>query len=106
VFADTIIPSSSNLTDNIQMPGKSVLASKPMKALFRAVGFMIGADEGSWTQLYAVAGTGFSADMSGVYLEPIAKRGEMVVPKEAPGDVGERLWVWTEKEMRARGYIE
>ncbi|PSN59313.1 NAD(P)-binding protein [Corynespora cassiicola Philippines] len=96
----------TNLTGNVSMPGISFLSSKPMTALYRAVGFMIGTDEGSWTQLFAVAGTGFSADMSGGYLEPIAKRGKAYIPPNTPNDVDDRLWAWTENEMRTKGYID
>ncbi|RYN79058.1 hypothetical protein AA0117_g4054 [Alternaria alternata] len=95
----------TNLTDHVDMPGISILSSNPMRCLFRAVGFMISADKGSWTQLFAVAGTDFTAEMSGGYLDPIAKKSKITMPRNAPDDLGERLWKWTEEEMKAKGYI-
>jgi hypothetical protein len=87
------------------MPGISILSSSPMKCLFRAVGFMISADKGSWTQLFAVAGRDFTTEMSGGYLDPIAQKSKITMPRNAPDDLGERLWKWTEEEMKAKGYI-
>jgi hypothetical protein len=66
---------------------------------------MISADKGSWTQLFAVAGTDFTAEMSGGYLDPIAKKSKITMPRNAPDDLSERLWKWTEEEMKAKGYI-
>lgn len=58
----------------------SVLSSRPVLWLLHRVGFMLNADQGSWTQLFAIAGRGFNATLSGTYLEPIAKKGAVKMP--------------------------
>jgi hypothetical protein len=67
---------------------------------------MLSTDQGSWTQLFAIAGKGFDAALSGNYLEPIAKKGTVKMPRGVtPEDLQDRLWKWTESEMKAKGFI-
>lgn len=97
---------TSNLSANIQMFAVSVLSSRPVIWLLRRVGFMLNTDQGSWTQLFAIAGRGFNATLSGTYLEPIAKKGTVKMPQGVTSeDLQNRLWKWTEREMKAKGFI-
>ena len=89
---------------NVQMPGISILSSKPMLFLMRAVGFLIKADQGSWTQLFALASEDFTAELSGAYLEPMVKTGTVSADGQRR-DLAEKLWKWTEETMRAKGFI-
>ncbi|PVH76850.1 NAD(P)-binding protein [Cadophora sp. DSE1049] len=70
----------------------------------RAVGFLIKADEGSWTHLFALASDKFIADLSGAYLEPLVKTGN-TSPDGERRDLAEKLWNWTEETMRGKGFI-
>jgi hypothetical protein len=93
-----------NLVNNVQMPGISILGSKPVLALLRGVGFLMNADQGSWTQLFAVASDQFPAELSGAYLEPLVKTGKISTDGERM-DLAEKLWNWTEEAMQAKGFI-
>jgi hypothetical protein len=61
-------------------------------------------EDGACTQLFAVASDGFTRDMNGAYLTPIAKIGK---PSKKAEDeqMATDLWDWTEKEMKAKGFI-
>lgn len=84
----------------------SILSSRPVIWLLRRVGFMLNTDQGSWTQLFAIAGRDFTAALSGTYLEPIAKKGTVKIPQGVTAeDLENRLWKWTEREMKAKGFI-
>jgi NAD(P)-dependent dehydrogenase (short-subunit alcohol dehydrogenase family) len=96
----------TNLSANIQMFAVSILSSRPVIWLLRRVGFMLNTDQGSWTQLFAIAGRGFDAALSGSYLEPIAKKGTVKMPRGVTSeDLQNQLWEWTEREMKAKGFI-
>lgn len=86
------------------MPGISILSSKPVLTLLRAVGFLINADQGSWTQLFAVVSDQFPAELSGEYLEPLVKVGKISTDGERM-ELVEKLWNWTEETMRSKGFI-
>ncbi|KAH7400280.1 hypothetical protein BKA64DRAFT_622930 [Cadophora sp. MPI-SDFR-AT-0126] len=94
----------TGLMSNVQMPGISILSSRPAVFLMRGVGFLMKADEGSWTQLFAVASPQFTAELSGTYLEPLVKTGKLSADGER-ADLAEKLWDWTEQTMRSKGFI-
>jgi hypothetical protein len=94
----------SNLMKNVQMPGISVFSSKPFLTLLHAVGYLVSADQGSWTQLFAVASDQFPAELSGMYLEPLVKTSKLSADGERL-DLAEKLWNWTEERMRTKGFI-
>ncbi|KAJ6026558.1 hypothetical protein N7460_011375 [Penicillium canescens] len=97
----------TNLSTNIEMFAISILSSRPVIWLLRRVGFMLSTDQGSWTQLFAIAGRDFGAALSGNYLEPIAKKGTVKMPRGVTSeDLQDRLWKWTESEMKAKGFID
>jgi len=75
-----------------------------MLLLLRTAGILSSSDRGSWTQLFAVAGDEFTPEMSGEYLEPIAKKGDVSVYGNQ-ADLAEKLWNWTEAEMKSKGCI-
>jgi NAD(P)-dependent dehydrogenase (short-subunit alcohol dehydrogenase family) len=71
--------------------------------ILRCLGVYITPEEGSFTQLYAVAGEMSEKD-SGCYLVPF---GEKKTPHKYATDpvLAEKLWAWTEQELRKGGHI-
>ena len=93
-----------NLANDSQIPGSSIVSSRPVSALLRAVGVVLKADQGSWTSLFAVASNQFTAELSGAYLEPLVKTGKLTADGQRT-DLADKLWNWTEETMRTKGFI-
>ena len=73
--------------------------------VLRCFGVYIKPEEGSFNSLFAVASTEFGPDDCGEYFVPIAERSK---PSSKANDVDlrEKLYAWTEEEMRKRGLID
>lgn len=65
--------------------------------------FLMTAEKGCWTTLYAAAGQGVTWEDNGAYFTPFGKRTK---PSAVAGDEGlaEKLWEWTEGELGGKGY--
>jgi len=72
--------------------------------VLRYLGVFMTPEEGSYTSLFAVAGTELKDQDSGSYHIPFGKK---KTPSKMAQDVdlAEKLWNWTEKEMRSKGFI-
>ncbi|KAL4954555.1 hypothetical protein BDW69DRAFT_193984 [Aspergillus filifer] len=78
---------------------------KCFNTLLKAVGAYSHAREGAYNSLFAVASTDFREVDSGDYFVPGQKKKQ---PSKAAMDMelAQRLWSWTEGEMRNRGFLE
>ena len=76
-----------------------------MQPVLKYLGFSRGPEPGSYTTLFAAASQYFTRKQSGLYFVPVAQEGK-------PGrnavdeEMGEKLWAWTESELRRGGWIE
>ena len=65
------------------------------------------ADKGAYTTLFVAASDAFGKDKSlaGKFFMPIAK---VTVPDRASGnpELAQKLWQWTEQEMKGKGLID
>ncbi|KAK7946973.1 uncharacterized protein PG986_011294 [Apiospora aurea] len=75
--------------------------------LFRRLGLMMPADEGSWTSLFCVASPDMRPEQSAGYLEIHGRFGEPCWQSSAAKDAGlaERLEEWTSEAMRREGWV-
>ncbi|EXJ64367.1 hypothetical protein A1O7_00703 [Cladophialophora yegresii CBS 114405] len=73
--------------------------------LLRCMGAYIEPEQGSFNSLWAVAGKEMTKEMSGGYFVPV---GERKTPSKQAQDstLADRLWDWTEREMREKGFLE
>jgi NAD(P)-dependent dehydrogenase (short-subunit alcohol dehydrogenase family) len=73
--------------------------------ILKCLGVYITPEQGSFNSLWAVAGNEVTADMSGQYFVPVA---EKKVPSKLAqdGNLATKLWEWTEREMREKGFLE
>ncbi|KAL4966448.1 uncharacterized protein BDV14DRAFT_198902 [Aspergillus stella-maris] len=78
---------------------------KCFNTVLKAVGAYSHAREGAYNSLFAVASMEFRESDSGGYFVPGQKR---KTPSKAAMDMelARRLWEWTEREMRDRGFLE
>jgi hypothetical protein len=76
-----------------------------MVPILRCFGVYIKPEQGSFTSLYAVASADFTAEDSREYFVPIAQRSKASKQANDP-ELAEKLWTWTENEMRSRGFIQ
>jgi NAD(P)-dependent dehydrogenase (short-subunit alcohol dehydrogenase family) len=76
-----------------------------MVPLLRCFGVLIKPDQGSFTSLYAAASAEFTAEDSGEYFVPIAQKSKPSKKANDP-ELAEKLWTWTENEMRNKGFIQ
>jgi len=76
-----------------------------MTPVLRLLGVYIKPDEGAYTSLFAVAGESLKKEDSGKYFVPF---GKLTTPskKAQNTELAERLWDWTEKEMKEKGFIQ
>jgi NAD(P)-dependent dehydrogenase (short-subunit alcohol dehydrogenase family) len=86
-----------------QLNTNSVLGM--MVPILRCFGVYIKPEQGSFTSLYAVASADFTAEDSREYFVPIAQRSKASKQANDP-ELAEKLWTWTENEMRSRGFIQ
>jgi NAD(P)-dependent dehydrogenase (short-subunit alcohol dehydrogenase family) len=65
--------------------------------------FMEGVEKGAYTQIYCCAAEGIGMADSGAYFVPVGKKeeGSKFV---RDGVMKERLWEWTEEELKKLGY--
>jgi NAD(P)-dependent dehydrogenase (short-subunit alcohol dehydrogenase family) len=73
--------------------------------VLRFFGVYIEPEQGSFTSLYAAASPDFKAEDSGAYFVPIAQKGKPSTMANNP-ELAEKLWAWTENEMRSKGFIQ
>ncbi|OAL40059.1 hypothetical protein AYO20_00477 [Fonsecaea nubica] len=78
--------------------------------ILRCMGAYITPEQGSYNSLWAVAGSPgvqVTRAMSGHYFVPV---GEQKTPskqaQDPEGALARRLWDWTEREMRAKGFLD
>jgi hypothetical protein len=76
-----------------------------MVPLLRCFGAYIKPEQGSFTSLYAAASLEFAAEDSGEYFVSIAQKSKASKEANDP-ELAEKLWTWTESEMRSKGFIE
>lgn len=69
--------------------------------------FNVGAtvDSGAYNSLFTVASPDFTAEMNGKYFIPVAKISPPSKWAEN-AELAQKLWEWTEKEMRSKGLLE
>jgi len=73
--------------------------------LLRCFGVYMNPEQGAYTSLFAVASREFRREDSGSYFVPFGKK--TAPSKKARDEVlAEKLWEWTETEMRGKGFIE
>ena len=72
--------------------------------VLRCFGAYIKPEEGSFTSLYAVASSDFKAEDSGEYFVSIAQKSK--ASQKATPELAEKLWTWTENEMKDKGFIQ
>lgn len=81
------------------------MTSKGISTLLMTVAspFMLTAEKGSWTSLYAVASEEVTVEDCGAYFTAFGKKTR---PSGLALDEGlaERLWSWTEGELAGKGY--
>ena len=76
-----------------------------MQPLLNFIGASRSPEPGSYTTLFAAASQKFRREQSGLYFVPVAREGKL--SRHAVNEeMGEKLWVWTESEMRNGGWIE
>jgi hypothetical protein len=73
--------------------------------LVRFFGVFIKPEDGVYTSLFAAASDEMKKEDSGSYYVPFGKK---AVPCKyaTDADLAERLWEWTEEEMRRKGFIK
>jgi NAD(P)-dependent dehydrogenase (short-subunit alcohol dehydrogenase family) len=76
-----------------------------MVPVLRCLGVYIKPEEGAYTSLFAVAGESLRKEDSGKYFVPF---GKLATPSKMAQnmELAERLWDWTEKEMREKKLIQ
>jgi len=79
--------------------------NKVAQKLLGCMGAWVPVEKCAYGSLMAVAGTEFNADMSGGYLVPGPKVGKPSKNAENK-EMAEKLWRWTEEELRGKGFIE
>ena len=81
---------------------KRAWGGSTLRPILKCMGAYIAPEQGSFNSLWAVAGREMTAEMSGRYFVPV---GERKTPSKQAQDsqLAERLWDWTEREMREKG---
>jgi hypothetical protein len=71
----------------------------------RCLGILDAQEKGAWSSLFAIASNDFKKTNSGAYIVPYAKIG---TPSNHAQDenLAEKLWEWTETELRGKGLLE
>ncbi|KIX06207.1 uncharacterized protein Z518_04182 [Rhinocladiella mackenziei CBS 650.93] len=72
--------------------------------ILRCLGMYITPEQGSFNSLWAVAAPDVTAEMSGQYFMPVGVKKAPSKPAQ-DAELAEKLWDWTEKEMRAKGFL-
>ncbi|KIW73196.1 hypothetical protein PV04_01332 [Phialophora macrospora] len=100
IWATSLHPGNIDTQLNNRSWGGSTLTP-----ILRCMGAYIKPEEGSFNSLWAVAGKEMTAEMSGCYFVPVGERKE---PSKQARDsnLADRLWKWTEREMREKGLLE
>ena len=75
-----------------------------MVPILRCFGAYVKPEQGAFTSLYAAASPDFKSEDSGAYFVPIAQKSK--ASKQATDELSEKLWIWTENEMRNKGFIQ
>jgi hypothetical protein len=72
--------------------------------IFRLLGLYITIDQCSYNSLFVSASDKFSAEGSGQYFKPFAKKA--AASRQANDmKMAAKLWEWTEKEMKGKGLL-
>jgi hypothetical protein len=93
----------SQLNRQISIP----LASHIQKAL-QCFGVYVSPDEGAYGSLFCVASSEFKPEMSGEYFVPDSKAGTKIgkpSKSAADGELAVKLWEWSERELKGKGFI-
>lgn len=86
-----------------QLNSKSV--GSALVPLLRCFGVYTKPEQGSFTSLYAAASPEFTEADSGEYFVPIAQKSKASKKANSP-ELAEKLWTWTENEMRSKGFVQ
>ncbi|PNP45306.1 hypothetical protein TGAMA5MH_03030 [Trichoderma gamsii] len=83
-------------------PGFVLRAAVPV---MRCLGVLEPQEKGAWSSLFSIASNDFKKANSGAYIVPYAKIG---TPSKHAQDesLAEKLWEWTETELRGKGLLE
>ncbi|OAP59206.1 hypothetical protein AYL99_06504 [Fonsecaea erecta] len=102
IWAISLHPGNINTQLNSRAWGGSTLAP-----ILRCMGVYITPEQGSYNSLWAVAGSDITRDMSGGYFVPVAERkAPSKLAQDPDGTLARKLWDWTEKEMREKGFLD
>ncbi|KIW35059.1 uncharacterized protein PV07_01782 [Cladophialophora immunda] len=103
IWAISLHPGNIDTQLNARAWGGSTLAP-----LLRCMGVYLTPEQGSYNSLWAVAGAEVTRAMSGGYFVPVGERkAPSKLAQDRPdGELARRLWDWTEREMRAKGFLD
>ncbi|KIW88748.1 uncharacterized protein Z519_10795 [Cladophialophora bantiana CBS 173.52] len=103
IWAISLHPGNIDTQLNTRARGGSVLTP-----ILRCMGAYITPEQGSYNSLWAVAGTGEGAEaISGGYFVPVGQRkAPSKLAQDPEGTLASRLWDWTERQMRTKGYLD
>lgn len=91
----------SDLSKNAKFLGPLSAMFPPVLNLF---GAFIPADRGAYASVFCASSQAMKAEVSGEYFVPLGKVGKP--SKHAQNmEIAEKLWQWTEDEMKGKGYL-
>lgn len=81
------------------------LVLRVAEPIMRCLGVLDPQEKGAWSSLFSIASSDFKKANSGAYIVPYAKIG--TPSKHAQNEnLAEKLWEWTETELRGKGLLE
>ncbi|KAH8803329.1 hypothetical protein F5884DRAFT_504592 [Xylogone sp. PMI_703] len=91
----------TQLNHNAKGLSTALAIARPILKVFN-VGTSV--ESGAYNSLFTVASSSFTAQMNGKYFVPVVKIG---TPSKFAEDavLAKKLWEWTDKEMRAKGFL-
>ncbi|KIY00021.1 uncharacterized protein Z520_04659 [Fonsecaea multimorphosa CBS 102226] len=103
IWAISLHPGNINTQLNTHAWGGHTLVP-----LLRCMGVYITPEQGSYNSLWAVAAAPeVSRDMSGHYFIPVGERKQpSKLAQDPEGTLAGKLWDWTEREMRGKGFLD
>ncbi|MCJ1389563.1 hypothetical protein MMC18_002420 [Xylographa bjoerkii] len=101
VWVSSCHPGAVDTALNIQATGNWLGSFQPV---LKCMGVYTSPDKGAYTQLFAIASPSFTREQSGKYFVPVAKEKTPSIYAQ-DDELGEKLWQWTEAEMKKGGWI-
>ncbi|PTB44557.1 uncharacterized protein TrAFT101_003108 [Trichoderma asperellum] len=106
VWFAAVHPGHINTDLNKQATGTAPgFVLRSVTPVMRCLGILDAQEKGAWSSLFAIASSDFKKSDSGAYIVPYAKIG---TPSKHAQDesLAEKLWQWTETELRGKGLLE